>query len=37
MTIIDIIKYYSLEIMLWGSIFYFIGDSIYELIKKDEK
>ena len=37
MTIIDILKYYSLEIMLWVAIFYLIGDSVYEIIKKDKK
>tara|TARA_R110000851_G_scaffold309089_7_gene468381 strand:+ start:6454 stop:6567 length:114 start_codon:yes stop_codon:yes gene_type:complete len=37
MTPLDFIGYYSLEIILWITIFYFIGDSIYELIKKDKK
>tara|TARA_R110000737_G_scaffold285121_1_gene291670 strand:- start:2197 stop:2307 length:111 start_codon:yes stop_codon:yes gene_type:complete len=36
MTPLDVIGYYSLEIILWIAVFYFIGDSIYELIKKDK-
>jgi len=37
MTISELLGYYSLEIMLWGAIFYFIGLSICETIKKDKK
>ncbi len=36
MTIGELIGYYSLELMLWGAIFYFFGLSVYELIKKDK-
>ncbi len=32
----ELIGYYSLELMLWGTAFYFVGLFVYETIKKDK-
>tara|TARA_Y100000310_G_scaffold51021_1_gene47101 strand:+ start:251 stop:361 length:111 start_codon:yes stop_codon:yes gene_type:complete len=36
MTVSDLAYYYTLELMLWGTAFYFVGLFVYETIKKDK-